>query len=192
MQTFRTVNINAINEMALRFGWRTPAAKPVQPLATLPWGKVLSRRTTVIRGGIEIPTHKFYSMFNMANGVYQRAATFGGVLESYEKEAIELGLTGAYSIRTASYWAGWTPCILIVRFGFDPITGVWGLSGKEYRLPTNASTDKGLDTTAIVIGVGKIAEILSRKGVSRFSSNNPEKAADIFKDIDAALSEMEG
>lgn len=192
MQTFRTVNLNAINEMALRFGWRTPAAKPVQPLNTLPWGRVLGRRTTVIRNGVEIPTTKFYAMFNMANGVHQRGATFGGVLESYEQEALALGLEGKYSIRTRAYWGSYAPTILIVKFGFDPVTGVWGLSGKEYRLPTNATMDRGCQIVATSVGIGKIAEILSSKGISRYSSNMPHVAAEIFASIDAVLREMEG
>lgn len=190
MQTFRTVNINAINEMALRFGWRKPATKPVQPLSTLPWGRVLGRRTTILRGGVEMETVRFYALFQYCKNPAERGAAFGGVLEEYEERAKALGLEGVYHIRTQ--WSWDFPRFLQIRFGFDPVTGVWGLSGKEIHAPTTKELSYGITTESYIFGVGKITEILKRKGITRFSSNNPEKAAEIFQTIDKTLREMEG
>jgi hypothetical protein len=178
-----TMNPQAVIELALRFGWIKPAGcglKP-QPPATMPFGRIVSRRETRIAGGKTMPTNEFLGSTKHRRWA-DKVLACGGVCDEYVAECESLGIRGSWVIST---WKGVNPFgwetsryqhLLLVEYALSTYSGIWRVSVRSVLPPTpDRYTDGHCKSHA--------ESMLRNLGVQHWTCCNPMSAHKVLEHL---------
>ena len=184
-----TINADALTELALRFKWIRPAGcgvKP-QPLKTMPWGRQLGRRWTVVKGGVKVPTLRFLAAMEASTRWDERAASFGGCCDAYMAECLELDIHGSWLIYipypSDAYTMEWERrmgCAVSVSYEFRQWVGGWHTVVTPHHLPT--TRDHGWEPSQ-----DDIKAHMRRMGVTSWQCVNPLRAGAVLEHLNGIL-----
>lgn len=178
-----TMNPAAIVELALRFGWIRPkgCALQPQPAATMPFGRIISRRATSVAGGKTMPTNEFLGATSRGRWMDRVAAT-GGVCDEYVAECQSLGIRGSWVIST---WKkvnpfGWESSrfhhLILVDYAFDEHTGIWETTVRSVVPPT-------LDMYTTGVCDSHARTLIRNLGLQHWSCCNPLMAHRVLEHL---------
>lgn len=181
-----TINHGALVELALRFGWIRPkgCALPPQPPATMPFGRIISRRHTEVAGGKTMPTNKFLGA--MRGNWNEKAAACGGACDQWVAECSALGIGGSWVIST---WKGVNPYgwessrfhhLILVEYALNTHLGIWETTVRSVLPPTTERYNEGVCNT-------HARTLIRNLGVEHWSTCNPLTASEVLQHLISIL-----
>ena len=166
MTVFCVVNANAINELALRFGWRKPASLGLKlPAGWERYGRNPTRRTIETPLGV-ISTNSFMELWTVAGDAAHRRAAFG-----VWPEVVAL---------MASASQGWEALVDIDGITDHKVVVAWAFDNDavEWRLQVRHSYYGKTETRE---------RLAKRYGVKQWGTSRPLKVAEVNAHLRACL-----
>lgn len=162
----RTVNINAINEMAIRFGWRKPASLGLKlPAGWERYGRNPTRRTIETPKGV-ISTSSFMELWTAAGDAAHRRVAFG-----VWPEVVEIMAAASQGWEAAVDIDGIKDHRVVVSWEFDRDNVEWRLHVRKSYYGTSETRER----------------LAKRYGINRWGTTVPLKVAEVNAHLRACL-----
>lgn len=162
----RTLNVNTINEMAIRFGWRKPVSLGLKlPHGWERYGRNPSRRTIETPNGV-ISTNSFMELWTVAGDAAHRRVAFG-----VWPEVVELMAGASQEWEAVVDIDGIKDHGAVVSWEFDKEAVEWRLCIRNSYYGKTETRER----------------LAKRYGIKRWQSSRPLKVAEVNAHLRACL-----